>query len=369
MKLSILGAGAMGLTAAAIAVSRGHSATLWSPSGDSTRGLGDNASIESSGALEGIWNVSIATTIADALTDADAVLLAADANGHRAIMDMAAPHMKEGVPFIVSAAHSLGGLYMARLMQARGISVPVVSFNTSPGTAHRNAVGKVDIRVIRARIEVAVTPPEASPAVLETCRDLFPATFEECASALVIGLLSNCNPVFHVPVCLLNIARIEHGETWAPYGETTPAVGRLMEALDRERVAIAAAFGAGIHSVNEHFHRSFRVPLESMAAMNATLHAAGRGPKGPKSTSHRYLMQDIPYGLVFAAVVARVAGVPAPVHDATILIAESALDTGFSSANTILDALDIRNMSRDELIAFARDARRPGDTLPQGTRQ
>lgn len=369
MKLSILGAGAMGLTAAAIAVSRGHEVTLWSPSGASTAGLEATGKIESVGALTGEWNVSIAASVDAALSDADAVLLVVDANGHQDVMDRAAPHIRHGVPFIISAAHSLSGLYMARLLQERGIDAPVASFNTSPGTAHRSDIGKVDIRVVRARIEVSVTPQKETPRVLDICRALFPAKFEPCASALAIGLLSNSNPVFHVPVCLLNMARIEHGDTWAPYGETTPAIGRMMEALDRERLSIASAFGYDIHSVNEHFHRSFKVPLASMAEMNATLHAAGRGPKGPRSPAHRYLMQDIPYGLVFAAAVARIAGVPSPVHDATILLAGTILNVDFSAANTILQALDIQNMSRDELITFATDALRPGDASPQGILQ
>lgn len=369
MKLAILGAGAMGLTAAAIAVSRGHAAVLWSPSGASTAGLGRVAEIESTGALAGIWQAAIAGTIEEALADADAVLLAVDANGHRAMMEAAAPHMKAGVPFVVSAAHSLSGLLMARLMRARGMEIPVVSLNTSPGTAHRTALGKVDIRTVRSRIEASVVPPSSCERALEICRSLFPARFEERANALAIGLLANCNPVFHVPVCLLNIARIEHGETWAPYGQTTPAIGRMMEALDRERLAVACAFGLDIHSVNEHFHRSFKIPVAGMDAMNATLHAAGRGPKGPKSAAHRYLTQDIPYGLVFAAAVARVAGVPVPVHDATILLAGAILGIDFARANAILDALDLDALSRDELIAFATDARRPQDASPSGTRQ
>jgi len=369
MKLAILGAGAMGLTAAAIATSRGHDAVLWSPSGKSVVGLTDGASVVSTGALEGNWPVAIAGTIDEALADAGVVLLAIDANGHRPVMEAAAPCMKKGVPFIVSAAHSLSGLYMAQLLDAREIDAPVVSWNTSAGTAHRTENGTVDIRVVRSRIEASVTASSGSADALAICEALFPARFEERTSALAIGLLANCNPVFHVPVCLLNIARIEHEERWAPYGQTTPAVGRMMEALDGERIAIAKAYGFDVHSVNEHFHRSFKTPLASMDVMNATLHAVGRGPKGPTSVQHRYLMQDIPYGLVFASAVGRIAAVPTPVHDATILLASSMLDFDFAEANTILDALDLGAMSRDELTAFSKSGHRPVMDLRKGTSQ
>ncbi|KAA0971751.1 NAD/NADP octopine/nopaline dehydrogenase [Aureimonas fodinaquatilis] len=369
MKLAILGAGAMGLTAAAVATSRGHEAVLWSPSGKSTTGLAEKGFVTSTGAIEGNWPVKFGNSIDETLANADAVLLAVDANGHRGVMEAAAPHMKSGVPFIVSAAHSLSGLYLAQLLAMRGTDAPVVSWNTSAGTAHRTANGAVDIRVVRSRIEASVTPASASADAMAMCRALFPAHFEERASALEIGLLANCNPVFHVPVCLANIARIENGEHWAPYEQTTPAAGRLMEALDGERIAIANAYGFDIHSVNEHFHRSFKTPLASMDVMNATLHAVGRGPKGPMSVQHRYLMQDIPYGLVFAAAVGRIAAVPTPVHDATILLASTMLDFDFAGANTILEALDLGEMSRNELTAFANSGHRPTMDLRTGTSQ
>ena len=369
MRLAILGAGAMGLTTSALAVSRGHDVVLWSPSGASTKGLGSKSRIESTGALSGNWSVSIAQTAKEAVADAEAVLLAVDANGHRTVMEAVAPHMQAGIPFIISAAHSLSGLYMAQLLQTRGIDAAVVSLNTSPGTAHRTENGKVDIRVVRAHIEASVTPNGSQTDALNICAELLPAQFARRESALAIGLLANCNPVFHVPVCLLNITRIEHPENWAPYGQTTPAVGRMMEALDRERLAIAAAFGFDIHSVNEHFHRSFKIPLAPMDVMNATLHASGRGPTGPKTAMHRYLMQDIPYGLAFASRVARVAGVPAPIHDATVLLAGSILDVDFAQTNTILDVLGLDAMSHDQLIEFATTGLRPVTPFHEGTSQ
>lgn len=350
MKVAILGAGAMGLTTAAILADRGHQPVLWSPSGASTQGV---TQVQASGALNGCWPVDVAASPADALEGAGAVFLVVDAAGHRPVMDRVAPLLKPGVPFVVSAAHSLSGLYLARILGDRAREIPILSFNTSPGTAHRHGPGVVDIRTVRARIEVSVMPAVLADQALEICRTLLPARFETRAEALSIALLSNCNPVFHVPVCLLNLNRIEAGEAWAPYGATSPAVGRLMEALDRERLAVAAAFGITIHSVNEHFHRSFRVPLGSMAQMNAVLFASGRGPKGPVSVEHRYLTQDIPFGIVFAAAVARVAGCPTPVHDGVIATANAALGRDFAAENTLLSALGLDSMTPEQLLELA----------------
>jgi len=45
-------------------------------------------------------------------------------------------------------------------------------------------------------------------------------------------------------MAVANFTRIERGEAWPQYHFLTPAVARLVEALDAERRAIAAAFGA-----------------------------------------------------------------------------------------------------------------------------
>lgn len=355
MKIAILGSGAIGLASAAILAARGHAPVIWSPSGAGTAGLPAEPEVTASGALAGSWPIGAARDLADAIEGAEAVLLAVDAGGHVPVMQAAAPHLKPGVPFIIGAAHSLGAVYLSRLLAARGVVLPIVSWNTTLATAHKTGPLAVDIRTVRPRIEAAVMPSCDTEAALALCRDLAGATIEPRPDALAIAFLSNANPVFHVPVCLLNLSRIEHGETWSPYAETTSSIGRLMEALDGERIAVAAAYGATIHSVNAHFHRSFRIPLGSMAEMNATLHASGRGPKGPRSIEHRYLAQDISYGLVFAAAAGRGAGLAMPVHEAAITLASAATGRDYRALNALLPHLDLDALAPAALLLRARE--------------
>jgi opine dehydrogenase len=354
MKVAILGAGAIGLATAAFLAAQGHEPVVWSPSGRNTAGLGEQMMLEAAGALSGRWPVAIAHTIAQALDGADAVVMAVDANGHAAVMAAAVPHLRDGQLVVIGAAHAMTALHLSKLLFARGVALPIVSWSTTIGTAHKSEPDQVTVRSIRPRIDLSVMPQRDAEAVLARCRKLFGDRFTLRSNALEVALLANCNPVFHVPVALFNLTRIEHRESWQTYEQTTETVGRLIEALDAERLAIAAAFGATIHSVNEHFHRSFRIPLGSMAEMNRTLHAAGRGPKGATSLTHRHLMQDIPYGLVFAADVARVAGVAAPIHDAAIAITSAALDRDFRS-DGVLSQMGLSNCTRAELLTLAAD--------------
>lgn len=355
MKIAILGSGAMALASAALFASRGHAPIIWSPSGAGTAGLPQPLRLVSTGALAGEWDIAASSDLADAINGADAVLLAVDAGGHVPVMRAAAPLLAPGVPFLIGAAHSMSAVYLSELLAARGVELPIVSWNTTVATAHKTGPLAVDIRTLRPRIEAAVMPSRLEPSALALCRELTGTHFEARPDALAIALLSNANPVFHVPVCLLNLSRIERGESWAPYEQTTGSIGRLMEALDAERLAVASAYGATIHGVNEHFQRSFRIPLGSMAEMNAHLHAHGRGPKGPRNVDHRYLAQDLSYGLVFAAEIGRGAGVTTPVHDATIALAGTAIGRDYRAANALLPLLRLDTMTPEAIRHRARE--------------
>ena len=60
----------------------------------------------------------------------------------------------------------------------------------------------------------------------------------------------------------------------------TPKVGRLLEMLDLERLAIAEKLGLKVKTIFEHFHLSFHVPVASISEMNQRMHEQGNGGIG-----------------------------------------------------------------------------------------
>ena len=79
------------------------------------------------------------------------------------------------------------------------------------------------------------------------CSELFGDRFVPREDLIAVSL-SNVNPQNHLGMALCNFTRIEKAEAWANWSGLTPAVGRLIEALDAERLAVAAAFGASVRT-------------------------------------------------------------------------------------------------------------------------
>jgi len=148
---------------------------------------------------------------------------------------------------------------------------------------------------------------------------------------------------------------MEQGETWSQGQNVTQNVGRLLEALDEERIAIATALGLEVRTIFEHFHLSFHIPVSSISEMNQEMHAAGNGGSGPKTADSRYVTEDVPYGLVVTAVLGRLVGKPAELHESGVKIFSAMYGRDFVAENDLLGPLGLESMSLNGLKTLCRD--------------
>lgn len=351
-RAAILGTGGIGCGAAALLAERGHAPVLWSPSGRGTAAFAGGVKLRAEMRLSGAYDVDIATDCATALRDADAVMLTVPGYGHRAVLDQVATHLHPGQPVIISSHMSLSALYLARKLAARGISAPIAAWGTTITTGRRLPGASVRVSNIRDKVDVAALPAADSGVMLTLCKDLFGDRFVPRDDLIAVSL-SNVNPQNHLGIALCNFTRIEKGEVWANWSGLTPAVGRFIEALDAERLAVAAAYGATVRTVRDHFHLSFDVPHGPLGDAGTILAARDSNP-GPASLETRYITEDVPFGLVPSTVLARIAGIPMPLHEAGIQIFSALYGRDFRAENDLLPALDLEATSMAALRSLAR---------------
>jgi opine dehydrogenase len=353
LRVGIAGAGAIAFGTAAFLERSGHRPMLWSPSGERTRALAAGEPLIASGAIEGSCRPKIAADAAELADFSDLVLLALPANGHKAVMDALAPHLRSGQTVLISSHASLGALYLSRLLAARGVALPIVAWGTTALTGRQQDGTHVLVNTVRARIDLCTIPEARGAEGLAMSERLFGERFVIRDGLLAITL-SNLNPQNHMGIALGNMTRMERGETWNQGLNVTPNVGRLLEALDRERLAIAADLGLDVRTIFEHFHLSFHVPVASIAEMNQEMHREGRGGTGPASADSRYVTEDVPYGLLSTVRLGRMTGQTARLHEAGIEIFSAMYGIDFSKENTLLAALDLDSLSLAKLKKLAK---------------
>ena len=324
MRVAIVGTGAVGLGMAALLCRDGHDPALWSPSGAAV------ANVVATGAVEGSFQPVIAASCRDALAGAAIVVIAAPGYAHRVVMDACAPHLHAGHTVIVSSHMSFSAAYLRARCPAA-----IVVWGTTLVTGRRTAPGAVRINHVRARVDLASLPRGDGLAV---CQGLFGDRFVDRGSLLAIAL-SNLNPQNHMAIALCNLTRMERGEHWRQYANTTHAVGRLMQALDDERLAVAAAFGVTVRTLAEHFRLSFAAAGDTMGEMAASLAAGDGDPAGPTTLDSRYVTEDVPFGLWPTVQLARLRNVPTPLHEGGVAIFSALYGRDFRAENDILPAL------------------------------
>ncbi|MFD2262887.1 NAD/NADP octopine/nopaline dehydrogenase family protein [Lacibacterium aquatile] len=334
MKVGIAGAGAIAFGYAALLTNNSHQVSLWSPSG---RWQGEARKI--TGAIEGDFRFA-ACADAKELAANEVIVLALPANGHRPVFDALLPHLAAHHTIIISGHLSFAALYLAKKLAERGLQLPIAVWNTTVLTSKAQSESEIKIGALRGKVDMATLPASDAPRTHEVCTALFGDRFVLRDDLLTITL-SNLNPQSHLGIALCNLTRIERGETWGQRTHITPAVGRLLEALDTERLAVATALGKSVRTVFEHQQMSFGVSGGSVAEMAQILAAQGKDPNGPKDINTRYVLEDTPFGLVPTVYLARIAGVAVPLHESGILILNACYGRDFASDNDLLPELSI----------------------------
>lgn len=353
MRVCILGAGAVSYGTAAHLLQNGHEPIIWSPSGTRVTEFLSGKPLIASGAITGTFPARASLSCGEAIEDADAVVVAVPGYAHKHVLDAAALYIRPGQPVIISSHLSFSALYLSKLLAKRSVQTLIVAWGTTLTTGKQPSFAEVKVGKLRQKIEMATLPEAAFEKGHDICVKLFGDRFHKRDGILAIAL-SNLNPQNHLGVALLNLTRMEHGEEWSQSGNTTPSVGRLIEALDCERLRIADFFGLAVKTVREHYAQLYRTAQANVSDMNQDAFRRGLGASGPKSADTRYILEDVPFGLVPMVALGAITQTSVALHESGIAILSAAYGQDFNTKNDILSEIGLEDMSADKLHRLTR---------------
>jgi opine dehydrogenase len=200
--------------------------------------------------------------------------------------------------------------------------------------------------------------------LLEACRPYLP-TLAPTRSVLHTGL-GNVGAVLHPVITLLNARRIAAGEAFDFYTEgVTLRVAAVLAAADAERLRVARAYGVAADSLRDWVAAAYGHHADTVQAAVAG-NPAYVGIKAPNTLAHRYLLEDVPTGLVPLLELGASAGLKLPTLAGLVDLARLTLGGERWARPRTLDALGLAGLSPAAVRARVEGERAPAAPAPSG---
>jgi opine dehydrogenase len=360
---TVVGAGNGGRAMAAHLALMGFPVTLYNRTPENVAAIKTRGGIELEsyeGGPHGFGQLALVTSdMGEALEQAEVIMVVVPATAHADIAQAAAPHLRDGQIAVLNPGRTGGALEFTRVLRERGCEADVTVAEAETLIYASRSEGPAQARIFRIKeaAPLAALPATRTPRVLSALTSAFPL-FIDGTSVLHTGL-NNMGAIFHPALTLLNAGRIEStsGEFQFYINGVTPSVARVLEALDRERVTVAAALGIRARTALEWLRMAYD-------ATGANLHEAIHNQSGyygitaPRTLNHRYITEDVPMSLVPIAALGQRYGVRVQAMDSIIRQACIIHQTDYWRRGRTLDKLGVEQLSVNEVMRYVMEGNR-----------
>lgn len=351
-KILVMSAGHGGQATAADMAQRGHEVVLYEhPSFAATieaiNARGNVLELEK--ALNGPAQLRAATSnIAQAMHGAELILFTAPSYAQKAFFDLALPYFENG-QVIVLTPGNFGTFALKKALRDRGVQVFVGELDNLPYVCTATEPGKITIRGVKKILTMSALPMSDYNSVDAALRAV--GWICQRGDNVLHTSLGAINMVLHCIPMLMNGGRIDGAtESYRFYFDgMPPSVCTAMEALDRERLAVAAAFGLSLPTSADTIQSLYGVSGENLHEILMSNTAYGSA-MAPRTMRHRFLTEDTPFGLVPAAALGDAAGVPTPVMDATILFSSLTLGEDQIAVGQTLTRMGLQGKGVEDIL-------------------
>jgi len=302
-RYTVIGAGHGGKAMAAHLALMGFPVTLYNRTPENVAAIKTRSGIELKsyeGGPHGFAELVLVTSdMGEALEQAEVIMVVVPSSAHADIARNTASHLRDGQIVVLNPGRTCGAIEFAKVLGDRSCQAEVTIAEAETFIYASRSEGPAQARIFRMKdaVPLAALPATRTPLVLEALKTAYPQ-FIDGVNVLHTGL-NNMGAVFHPALTLLNAGRIEStfGEFQFYIEGVTPAVARVLEVLDRERVTVASALGIRARTAMEWLKMAYD---STGANLEEAIHnnPGYRGIKGPRTLNHRYLFEDVPMSLV-----------------------------------------------------------------------
>ncbi|WP_206809206.1 NAD/NADP-dependent octopine/nopaline dehydrogenase family protein [Paradesulfitobacterium ferrireducens] len=352
MEIAVIGGGNGSYAAAADLSEQGHQVRMW------RRNAKDFASILDTRRLilkdfNGIREVElslVSTDLGQVVKGAKLVIIPLPATAQTSVALTLAPYLEDG-QIIYLTPGTFGSYLMAKSLRQAGCRADVIfaESGTLPYLARKHGSGTVVVSGRTTRLPTGVYPSNKSELAFSILKRVFPAVVP--LQDALDGALMNAGPIIHPPLILMNAGPIEHFEKWDIHNEgTQPAIRRVHDALDAERIAVREQLGyAAPHfPLSDHYSLEGDEWMYGRAAHEKLVDSADWHEHLDLRT-HRYMLEDIACGLALLVSIGEWVGVPVPVARGLLAVASAVIGEDLRLTGRTLENLGLATLTQSQM--------------------
>jgi opine dehydrogenase len=350
---TIIGGGNGGQSVCGHLAIMGYPVRLYDISADTVDAINNQGGIELNGVVQGFGKIEQATTdLSEAVKGAHIIMVIAPATAHRHIAKALAPFLQDDQIIVLHPGSTCGALEFHKVLadEKCTASVTLAETNTLIYACRSSRPGQATIFGIKNKLLAAALPAGESSRVADILKSAYPQV--HAADNVLVTSFDNTNPIVHPAPILLNTAVIESPREWLFYREgITPAVGAFLEKMDAERVAVGKALGVDLWSCKDQYVIEYDVHASTLSEA-VRQNDAYADIKGPDSLETRYLLEDIPMGLVPLVAIGKSLDVPVEKMETVIKLGEFMVGKDLTTNGRTLENIGLCGMTADEIRRF-----------------
>ncbi len=293
----------------------------------------------------------ITDNVADAVKGAEIVMVVAPAFAHESYMRELVKYGEPGQLVVFNPGKFAALVFAKMLMDAGRYGELLIGETDNLIYATRmKGAGHSWIMGVKSELYYSAFPSIDTARTLYVLLDIFPQFFP--ARNVFQTSVDDIGMSLHTVTTLMNASRIEQmGPYKNSHYDITPSLGRVILAVDNERLEVSKALRYETFDFLELYEMNYGVTGKSVHDVIKNV-SAYNVMSSPDSLHHRYITEEVPYGLVPIEAIARIAGIETPGTASIIQLANMANDVDYRRTGRSLESMGLAGLDIEGLIRY-----------------
>lgn len=343
-RVFVCGAGHQGLSMAAHLALNSVRVTLWNRTLKNIEEVVKTRKIFCKGIVNGVAEIERASVeISEVISDF--VMVTTPSSAHRDIARRLAPYVHKNMVIILNPGRTFGAIDFANTLRQCGVTeMPkIAETQTIVYTCRKNDINSVNIYALKNDVQIAALEREDTEYIMAALPGCL-APYFKAVNSVAITSFSNVGMVLHCAPVLMNVGWIETETVDFKYyyDGISKSIARFLEKIDEERMQIAAEVGCEIESTADWMRRTYNVRGKDLfeCIQNNDRY---REIDAPPSIFCRYILEDVPNGLVPIEDIGKQMGVLTPNITTIIDLANAVLEQDFRKEGRMVPLESMRD--------------------------